>query len=169
MEGYVGKPPSSIIPFFWSPGWNSAQAINKYQIEVGGSLHDGDPGKRLIEAADTEGRYFEAVPEAWTKKEGSWCLLPCHHIFGSEETSALSPAIRERSPAPYIALNPKDAAAANIKEGDKLQVGLPDNTKEWPVRLMPSLAPGTACLPYGLLNMPYWEGLPAVDIRKVEE
>ncbi len=47
MEGYQGKPPSSIIPFFWSPGWNSVQSINKYQIEVGGSLHDGDPGLRF--------------------------------------------------------------------------------------------------------------------------
>ncbi len=23
MEGYSGKPPSPLIPFFWSPGWNS--------------------------------------------------------------------------------------------------------------------------------------------------
>src|SRR3546814_15696758 len=48
MEGYRGIPPSSVIPFFWAPGWNSVQSINKYQIEPGGPLHGGDPGKRLI-------------------------------------------------------------------------------------------------------------------------
>ena len=31
MEGLRGMPPSSIIPFFWSPGWNSVQSVNKYQ------------------------------------------------------------------------------------------------------------------------------------------
>ncbi len=40
MEGFRGEPPSSVIPFYWSPGWNSVQSINKYQIEVGGPLHD---------------------------------------------------------------------------------------------------------------------------------
>jgi len=45
MEGYRNEPPSSIIPFFWQPGWNSVQSINKYQIEIGGPLHGGDPGK----------------------------------------------------------------------------------------------------------------------------
>jgi NADH-quinone oxidoreductase subunit G len=48
MEGYRGDLPSSIIPFFWTPGWNSAQAVNKYQDEVGGHLHGGDPGQVII-------------------------------------------------------------------------------------------------------------------------
>ena len=51
MEGYRGKPPSSMIPFFWSPGWNSVQSINKYQEEVGGSLRGDDPSLYLREAS----------------------------------------------------------------------------------------------------------------------
>ena len=32
QEGYVGtQTDSSMIPFAWSPGWNSPQAWNKYQ------------------------------------------------------------------------------------------------------------------------------------------
>lgn len=48
MEGYKGKPPSALIPFYWSPSWNSVQALNKYQKHIGGNLTGGDPGIKLI-------------------------------------------------------------------------------------------------------------------------
>ncbi len=51
MEGYDGQPPPALLPAFWAPGWNSVQALNKFQIEVGGPLRGGDPGRRLIEPA----------------------------------------------------------------------------------------------------------------------
>ena len=51
MEGYPGHPPPPLIPRFWAPGWNSIQALNKFQDEVGGPLSGGDPGERLIEPA----------------------------------------------------------------------------------------------------------------------
>ncbi|MBS2634260.1 NADH-quinone oxidoreductase subunit G, partial [Salmonella enterica subsp. enterica serovar 1,4,[5],12:i:-] len=44
--------PRQQIPFAWAPGWNSPQAWNKFQAEVGGKLRFGDPGVRLIEAVD---------------------------------------------------------------------------------------------------------------------
>src|SRR4030095_5383187 len=48
MEGYngVGKEdrPPELLPFAWAPGWNSPQAWNKFQTEVGGALRGGDPG-----------------------------------------------------------------------------------------------------------------------------
>ena len=48
MEGYKGIPPGSAIPFFWSPGWNSIQSVNKYQEEVGGLLQNGKSGSKVI-------------------------------------------------------------------------------------------------------------------------
>ncbi|MBV8436339.1 MAG: NADH-quinone oxidoreductase subunit NuoG, partial [Silvibacterium sp.] len=48
MESGIGTAPPSLIPFFWAPGWNSIQAVNKFQSEVGGSLRGGDPGVRLV-------------------------------------------------------------------------------------------------------------------------
>lgn len=166
MEGYHGTPPSAIIPFFWSPGWNSAQAINKYQIEVGGHLHDGDPGKRLIEPATTEGQYFQTVPQAWKKAEKSWQVVPCYHIFGSEETSALAPAIRERMPDPYLALNPEEAGAAGLMEGKTVEIDLPDGPERLTVRFWPSLPRGLAAIPYGLLKAPFARGLPDIHVTR---
>jgi NADH-quinone oxidoreductase subunit G len=52
MEGHEEKPPSSLVPFYWSPGWNSVQAFYQYTDEPNGSLKGGDPGIRLIEPPD---------------------------------------------------------------------------------------------------------------------
>ena len=49
MEGFEGQPPSSLITNYWAPGWNSVQALNRFQEEVGGPLRGGDPGRRLFE------------------------------------------------------------------------------------------------------------------------
>ena len=51
MEGNPDQPPAALIPFFWSPGWNSIQAVNKYQSEIAGPLRGGPAGVRLIEPA----------------------------------------------------------------------------------------------------------------------
>ena len=40
MEGFHGPPPAALIPRYWAPGWNSVQALNKFQEEVGGPLSE---------------------------------------------------------------------------------------------------------------------------------
>ena len=45
MEGINGahasERPAALIPFAWSPGWNSPSAWNKFQAEVGGAMKGG--------------------------------------------------------------------------------------------------------------------------------
>jgi NADH-quinone oxidoreductase subunit G len=48
MEGYPGPVPPALLTRIWAPGWNSNEAINQFQIEVGGPLHGGDPGRRVF-------------------------------------------------------------------------------------------------------------------------
>ena len=151
MEGYAGVPPPALTPFYWSPGWNSVQAINKYQIEVGGALHGGNPGKRLFEPAESATAAApQAIPPPFSPKEGEWLVLPLYHIFGSDPLSAQSPAIRERVPQPYIALNDPDATRAGIKEGQYIEVLLNGRKQRLPVKLHTGFPPGTAGLPKGL-------------------
>ena len=69
MEGTQDKPPAALIPFFWSPGWNSIQAVNTYQKEPGGPLRSGDAGVRMFEPAALNGQswfrsYSARVPAA---------------------------------------------------------------------------------------------------------
>ena len=161
MEGYAGVPPPALTPFYWSPGWDSVQAINKYQIEVGGSLHGGNPGKRLFEPAvpqlsmsasaePSAAGSPPSIPQPFTPVPGQWLVLPLYHIFGSDPLSAQSPALKERIPQPYIALNDPDAARAGIREGQYIEVLLNNQKQRLPVKLHTGLPPGTAGLPKGL-------------------
>ena len=103
--------PSSLIPFFWAPGWNSIQAVNKFQSEVGGPLRGGDPGVRLIEQSQESGwQYFSAIPSQFKARPGEWLLVPIFHIFGSEELSRHAQGIAQLLARPYVALNPVEAS-----------------------------------------------------------
>jgi NADH-quinone oxidoreductase subunit G len=187
MEGYQGQPPPPLIPRFWAPGWNSVQSVNKFQSEVGGPLRGGDPGRRLLEPAPGEcvgappGRlpankaaYFRSVPAAFAARPDEWLIVPIYHIFGSEELSVLTPGVAERSPQPYLALNPEDASRLQVGEGDEVELGLAGDrrpgtssvgaARRFPVRIVPTLPQGVAGLPAGLpgsaeIALPAWSRL----------
>jgi NADH-quinone oxidoreductase subunit G len=128
MEGVQRQAPPPLIPLFWAPGWNSIQAVNKFQSEVGGPLRGGDPGRRLIEPAqNSEGAYFDAVPAAFAPPPGAWLLVPIYHLFGSEELSIFAPAVAERAPRPYLALNQEDARDLQVGPADEVELRLADH------------------------------------------
>ncbi len=161
MEGVFAQPPASLIPFFWSPGWNSIQSVNKFQEEIAGPLRGGDPGVRLLEPSAAEPRaYFTPASEPTSGSAGEWLLVPLYHIFGSEELSRLAPGIAELSPQPYVALNPEDANALGVQEETSVTLSLESVSRTLPVKLMPGLARGLAGLPAGILPIE-GSGLPA--------
>jgi NADH-quinone oxidoreductase subunit G len=160
MEGYDGQPPSPLITRFWSPGWNSVQSLNKFQSEVGGPLRGGDPGRRLIEPSQVKkAAYFNEIPAPFRTREREWLVTPLYHIFGSEELSALSPGVAERSPQPYLALNPDDAVARRVSDGEEVELVMDGAVYRLPVRFHPALPRGVAGLPAGLRELP-WAALP---------
>jgi NADH-quinone oxidoreductase subunit G len=121
MEGITADVPAALEPVIWAPGWNSNQAVNKFQDEIGGHLRGGDAGVRLIEAAGATG-WFTHVPEAFKPVQGQWRIVLLWHIFGSEELSRHSPPVAERSPAPCALMNPSDAALLAVESGDRLEI-----------------------------------------------
>ncbi|MCO4292647.1 NADH-quinone oxidoreductase subunit NuoG [Solitalea sp. MAHUQ-68] len=153
MEGFRGIPPSSATPFFWSPGWNSVQSINKFQIEVGGPLHDGNPGVRLIKPAFTS--EFKLSSNKTSLKANEWLAVPIYHIFGSEELSAEADSIQELTPAPYIALNQSSIDKLGIKENEVITIELNKETYQLPVKFRPEITDKIALIPYGLTAMGY--------------
>jgi NADH-quinone oxidoreductase subunit G len=162
MEGYAGIPSSAITPFYWSPGWNSVQAINKYQIEVGGALHDGNPGKRIFEPSENnKSDYFRTIPLPFIAKTNTWLALPLYHIFGSDELSAQSPAVTERVPLPYVALNANDAHAKGLEEDMLLEILLQGEQHRFPIKIKKGIPTGTIGIPKGLkvtagIQFPFW-------------
>ena len=115
MEGSANQPPGALQPFFWSPGWNSIQAVNKFQSEIGDALRGGDPGVRLFEPSQ-KGVYFTSIPAAFARREAEWLIVPIEHIFGADELSFQSPADPSLAAAPYLALNAADAASLHMPE-----------------------------------------------------
>jgi NADH-quinone oxidoreductase subunit G len=161
MEGVSEQPPPALIPFFWSPGWNSIQSVNKFQQEIAGPLRGGDPGVRLIEpAANGQPELLGEPPAAFEPRQDERLLVPLYHIFGSDELSHWAPAIAELIPKPYIALNADDSARLALKENDEASVALDGSTQKLAVRIRAEIPAGVAGLPAGLPGLPYWS-LPA--------
>jgi NADH-quinone oxidoreductase subunit G len=165
MEGATLQCPTALSPFTWAPGWNSNQAIHKFQAEIGGHLTGGDPGVRLIEpSGSVRPLEFDEDAQAPAEQPGRLQLVPLYHVFGSEELSMLSEPLAERAPAPYLALNPEDAAALGLAAGVEVEIEVCGERRRLPVLLRPGLGRGLAGVPVGLPGLTwvergtaYWE------------
>ena len=155
MEGYSGSAePRSQVPFAWSPGWNSPQAWNKFQDEVGGHLRAGDPGTRLIESQGDRLNWFAAVPGAFAPARGTWQAVPFYHLFGSEENSSRAAPVQERIPQPYVALAKSEADRLGVNDGALLSLNVAGQTLRLPLRINEELGAGLVALPKGLAGIP---------------
>ena len=153
MESGLGSLPPALIPFFWAPGWNSIQATNKFQSEVGEPLRGGDPGVRLTEPSLlTEWQYFSGVPAPFTPRLGQWLVLPLFHIFESEELSRHASSLAQLIPQPYVALHPIEASLLSVTAGEQIRMALGGMVFDLPVTLREDLPRGVVGLPAGLLQ-----------------
>lgn len=155
MEGYSGSSEDrQQIPFAWAPGWNSPQAWNKFQDEVGGHLRSGDPGVRLIEPQGDRLGWLGEAPKAFNPAPGHWQVVPLHHLFGSEETSSRAAPVQERIPQPYLALAKAEADRLGVSEGALLSVHINGLELRLPLRVSDDLGIGLLALPAGLPGIP---------------
>ncbi|TBU73644.1 NADH-quinone oxidoreductase subunit NuoG [Phytopseudomonas daroniae] len=154
MEGYSGsKEARQQIPFAWSPGWNSPQAWNKFQDEVGGHLRAGDPGVRLIEAKGENLGWFSA-PAPFNPAQGTWQVVSLHHLFGSDEMASRAEPIAERMPAAYAALCKDEADRLGVNDGALLDLQVNGQALRLPLRVIDELGVGLIGLPVGLPGIP---------------
>ncbi len=155
MEGYSGSAePRQQVPFAWSPGWNSPQAWNKFQDEVGGHLRAGDPGTRLIETQGDRLNWFASVPAAFSPARGTWQAVPFYHLFGSEENSSRAAPVQERIPQAYVALAKSEADRLGVNDGALLSLNVAGQTLRLPLRINEELGAGLVALPKGLAGIP---------------
>lgn len=168
-EGHDGSTPAALIPRFWTAGWNSIQALNRFQAEIGGPLRGGDNGVRLIEpAADARPPYHDGIPPAFARRQGEFLVLPAFHVFGSEELSLRTPAVAQRAPGPSVALHPDDATEIGLASGGIADLALAAENWRLPVRTDSALPRGTAMLSVGLPQLatpplPAWARITAAE------
>ncbi|MYA16953.1 MAG: molybdopterin-dependent oxidoreductase [Gammaproteobacteria bacterium] len=152
MEGLnTGDQPGAVLPYVWSPGWNSNQSVFKFQQEVAGALAGGDPGARLIgTSGDTRHDRYEDVPAPANVdvSNGTFLAARASYVFGGDELSAASAPILERTPAPYVLLNPEDARRLGVSDGNG--VAIAELGASYEVRVDDSIASGIAGVARGL-------------------
>ena len=129
MEGSNSIPPSSMLPFYWAPGWNSVQSLNKYQKEIGGILNNSDPGKKiLLPSPNPEINFFSSVPSSFIPKQDELYTLDVSNIFGSEFLSSLSPSVNISTPEAFLLLNSSDAIRFNVQQEEKINITIKENS-----------------------------------------
>ncbi len=160
----------SQVPFAWAPGWNSPQAWNKFQDEVGGKLRFGDPGVRLFETSENGLDYFTSVPARFQPQDGKWRIAPYYHLFGSDELSQRAPVFQSRMPQPYIKLNPADAAKLGVNAGSRVSFSYDGNTVTLPVEIAEGLTAGQVGLPMGMSGIaPVLAGAHLEDLKEAQQ
>ena len=170
MEGAMANVPPAFLPVIWAPGWNSNQAINKFQEETGGHLHDGDAGIRLIEASGAL-PWFSDIPPEFKPEQNLWRIMTLPNIFGSEELSLHSPPLVERLPNFCVFLNPLDAETRGIDTGDQVEIsdlaGVP--ILKIPVQIELTLPRGLLGITAGLPELRSIKTCTQVRLRKINK
>jgi NADH-quinone oxidoreductase subunit G len=155
MEGQQENPPSSLVPFYWTPGWNSVQAMYSY-LDDDSSLKGGDPGIRLIEPyREAKIHYFKQVIYFQEVRENELLIVPVYLIFGSEELSSAGSSMLQEIQPPFVLLNQNDADIISVKEGDSIQLEILKIRLTLKVKIENSLRQGLAGLSVNLPGMPF--------------
>jgi NADH-quinone oxidoreductase subunit G len=156
MEGQQEYPPSSLVPFYWTSGWNSVQAMYNYLDEPNGPMKGGDPGIRMIEPAlEPNSSFFKIDFKSFEYQKDEWLIIPVYQIFGSEELSSVSSAIIQRIQEPFLFLNQKDSEILSVMSGELIQLEAGSIKLKIKVIIENSLRQGIAGLSVNLPGMPF--------------
>ncbi len=121
MEGVPPRRDATILASTWAPQWNSNQSISKFQDEINGPLRQGHGGTLLLEKRTESGGFY---PPPVNGDGAGLELLPAHQIFGSEELSSRSEAIRKRMTGAFVAVAPADAVKHGLKQGQGVRLSV---------------------------------------------
>jgi len=147
MEGLSRDEPAALKPFYWSPGWNSNQSLQKFQAEIDGPLHGGSAGRRLFEQVDGAVLASVTDPAAGVAAvDNHWQLVPVYRLHGSEELSVGSEEIAELAGEAFVAVSAEMAAELAVVDGDGLQLQAQNLDLSLAVKVLPRLAQG--CVGY---------------------
>ncbi|MEO1854372.1 NADH-quinone oxidoreductase subunit NuoG [Chromohalobacter sp.] len=168
MEGYAGyDEPRREVAFAWAPGWNSPQAWNKFQDEVGGHLRAGDPGVRLLAPLPGDYDYARDLPAAFAPRDEQWLAVPQPRLFGGEETSARAEPIQARMDATRFTLSARTAERLRLTPDAAMTLILGERRLTLPVTISATWPDGTVGVPSqaGLpLAAPEWARLEAGEV-----
>ncbi|WKD48831.1 NADH-quinone oxidoreductase subunit NuoG [Microbulbifer spongiae] len=153
MEGIHNPDRTLLQANIWSPGWNSNQAINKFQEEIGGERKGGPSGlaiKRpehpmpewIAPAMGTATRELPDIPNPIQ-------MQPVYRLFGSGELSNQSMCISEAIESPFVLINLAAAKIPGIHDGQPIELVTSCGTYRAEARSAPAMPAGSVGVPFG--------------------
>ena len=147
MEGTPINKPSALMPQVWSPGWNSNEAINKFQEEINGPLKGGEAGLRLFDGLQGLPLTSSTLIPSITIGAGQILAHSQSRLFASDQASHLSTALRQRSDPLSARIHPQTAAQMGLTEVVEVCVELAQLQWRLPLTLDASMAMDLVLLP----------------------
>lgn len=151
MEGSPINRPAALNPLVWMPGWNSNEAINKFQEEINGPLLGGDPGLLLFDSPElksTELLVFSDNGSANSDSASGTVTAVAHaRLFDGEALSARSTALKQRAARPVARINPETAKEMSLNGAQMVKVELDGQSSLLPLVQDSGVASGIVVLP----------------------
>jgi len=97
------------------------------------------------------------------KVTGDFEVFPLYHLFGSEELTANTEAIKAKATSAYIAINEADASKLGLQASDGVSV---EHNGAVPYIIRSSIAPGTVGVPVGLKGLNFRDLPAAISLEK---
>jgi NADH-quinone oxidoreductase subunit G len=136
MEGLPLQKDASLLSAAWAPGWNSNQSISKFQDEINGELKQGCKGVQLLQRSSPQQSYAAVQP----MPDSDLSVYFIDHIFGSDELSAMSPAIAKRSVGAYLCAGATMAQKLGLQQHGMAKIESGDNSVLLPVLIRQRIA-----------------------------
>lgn len=136
MEGLLLQKDASLLSAAWAPGWNSNQAISKFQEEINGELKQGNKGVHLL-PRDGQQRPYSKVERLQEEGIAKYFI---EHLFGGEEISAASPAIKARAVPAYACVSKDLAQSLGVQQHGLLRISANHHSVELPVLIRERIA-----------------------------
>ncbi|WP_343190404.1 NADH-quinone oxidoreductase subunit NuoG [Buchnera aphidicola (Mollitrichosiphum nigrofasciatum)] len=145
---------SSYIPFYWFPGWNSAQSWNKFNKYINYDKIYQNSGLLLFKEKKNNYNNLTYVYKNLFKKF-KWRVVSYYRLFGSEEMSQKSHFIKQKLKTVFVKINFLDALDINIKNHDFLYFTCLNMEYCLKVFISRNLSRGSIGLPLGMFGLPH--------------
>ena len=150
MEGSPIDRPAALNPLVWTPGWNSNEAINKFQEEINGPLKGGDPGLLLFpqDAGTDIELNGSAADDAAPESDDNKILAVAHaRLFDGEALSTRAASLRQRAPRSCVRIHPDTAKRMSLPNQALVDVSLDASHWSLPLVFDDHAATGVLILP----------------------
>lgn len=150
MEGnYNSNINCNQIPFLWSPGWNSSQALHKFQKEIGISSKNGFSGFKIFQKKNYIINFKKKNYNNKFILSNKLIIISHYTLFNSNSLIQKSSLIQKNFPNHYVFLNKKDAEKLDILTNNLVKLYCLKNTFILKVSISKFLHQGLISLPLG--------------------